>query len=211
MGVNDQRIQVFPTRMNLTILKNRLKSAEKGHGLLKRKSDALKKRHRETMLMLESKKTDIGEILQDALFTLAECEYIGANFNLYLRECRKSKCEIKVKMEQISGVELKEFVLISDERPIQTLERTGTSLNKCRKKFMNTLKLLVELCSLQSSYDLLNNILMSVNRRVNAIEFLFIPRLNNTINYINTELDEMDREEFFRLKKVQGLKKKNNK
>jgi V-type H+-transporting ATPase subunit D len=46
------------------------------------------------------------------------------------------------------------------------------------------------------------------NRRVNALEHVLIPRLENTIKYINSELDEMDREEFFRLKKVQGNKKK---
>lgn len=63
------------------------------------------------------------------------------------------------------------------------------------------------------------------NRRVNALEHIMIPKLENTIKcvrlpiylasgligalrYINSELDEMDREEFFRLKKVQGKKKK---
>ena len=46
------------------------------------------------------------------------------------------------------------------------------------------------------------------NRRVNAIEHVVIPKLDNTIKYILSELDEMDREEFFRLKKVQGKKKR---
>jgi V-type H+-transporting ATPase subunit D len=46
------------------------------------------------------------------------------------------------------------------------------------------------------------------NRRVNALEHILIPRTENTIKYINSELDELDREEFYRLKKVQGKKKK---
>jgi len=51
-------------------------------------------------------------------------------------------------------------------------------------------------------------VIRQTNRRVNAIEHIVIPKLDNTIKYIMSELDEMDREEFFRLKKVQGKKKR---
>lgn len=43
---------------------------------------------------------------------------------------------------------------------------------------------------------------------MNALEYVLLPRLDNTINYIGSELDEQDREEFFRLKKIQGKKKR---
>lgn len=55
---------------------------------------------------------------------------------------------------------------------------------------------------------ILDDVIRITNRRVNAIEHVVLPRLENTIKYINSELDEMDREEFFRLKKIQSKKKR---
>ena len=59
---------------------------------------------------------------------------------------------------------------------------------------------LVELASLQTAFIILDEVIKITNRRVNAIEHVIIPRTENTIAYINGELDEMDREEFYRLK-----------
>lgn len=57
---------------------------------------------------------------------------------------------------------------------------------------------MVELASLQTAFMILDEVIRATNRRVNAIEHVVIPRLENTIKYITSELDEMDREEFFR-------------
>ena len=56
----------------------------------------------------------------------------------------------------------------------------------------------------------LDEVIKVVNRRVNAIEHVIIPRTENTIKYINSELDELDREEFYRLKKVKSNKQRDN-
>lgn len=53
----------------------------------------------------------------------------------------------------------------------------------------------------------MDEVIKMTNRRVNAIEYIIIPKVENTIRYIQSELDEQDREEFFRLKKIQGKKK----
>jgi hypothetical protein len=60
----------------------------------------------------------------------------------------------------------------------------------------------------QTTFVTLDEVIKITNRRVNAIEHVVKPRLANTIKYILSELDEMEREEFFRLKKVQNKKKR---
>lgn len=57
----------------------------------------------------------------------------------------------------------------------------------------------MDLASLQTAFMILDEVIRATNRRVNAIEHVVIPRLDNTVSYIVSELDEMDREEFFRL------------
>jgi hypothetical protein len=74
--------------------------------------------------------------------------------------------------------------------------------------FTQAVELLVELASLQTSFLTLDEAIKTTNRRVNALENVVKPKLENTISYIKGELDELEREEFFRLKKVQANKKK---
>ena len=79
---------------------------------------------------------------------------------------------------------------------------------RAKEVYAKAIETLVELASLQTAFMILDEVIRATNRRVNAIEHVVIPRLDNTIKYIMSELDEMDREDFFRLKKVQGKKKR---
>ena len=65
----------------------------------------------------------------------------------------------------------------------------------------------MDIASLQTQYFTLDEVIKVTNRRVNALEFVVVPRIQWTIKYIEKELDEMDREDFFRLKRVQDKKK----
>jgi V-type H+-transporting ATPase subunit D len=69
---------------------------------------------------------------------------------------------------------------------------------KAKEVYAKAIETLVELASLQTAFTILDEVIRATNRRVNAIEHVVMPRLENTIKYIISELDEMDREEFFR-------------
>ncbi|OUC42838.1 V-type sodium ATPase, D subunit domain protein [Trichinella nativa] len=76
-----------------------------------------------------------------------------------------------------------------------------------KKSYNKAVELLVELATLQTCFISLDEAIKVTNRRVNAIEFVIIPRIESTLQYILSELDEREREDFYRLKKVQKKRK----
>lgn len=78
------------------------------------------------------------------------------------------------------------------------LGRGGQQVLRSKEVYAKAVETLVELASLQTAFTILDEVIRATNRRVNAIEHVIIPKLDNTIKYIISELDEMDREEFFR-------------
>jgi V-type H+-transporting ATPase subunit D len=67
--------------MALTVMKNRLKGAQKGHSLLKRKAEALTRRFREIVGKIRDAKLKMGKVLQVASFSYAEVAYIAGDIS----------------------------------------------------------------------------------------------------------------------------------
>lgn len=206
------RVAIFPTRMALTTMKLKLKGAQTGHSLLKRKSEALTKRFRDIVKKIESAKLQMGRIMQNASFSLAEVVYAAGDISYQVRENAKvAQLRVRTKQENVSGVMLPTFESYSqgnDAFELTGLGRGGQKIQRCKETYVKAVETLVELASLQTAFVILDEVIKLTNRRVNAIEHVIIPRYENTIAYILSELDEQDREEFFRLKKVQGKKKR---
>lgn len=206
------REQVFPTRMTLGVMKGKLRGAQQGHSLLKRKSEALTKRFRDITQRIDDAKRKMGRVMQTAAFSLAEVQYAtGDNISYQVQESvQKARFKVKAKQENVSGVYLPTFESSIDDAindfKLTGLGRGGQQVQKAKLVYTKAVETLVELASLQTAFIILEEVIKVTNRRVNAIEHVIIPRTENTISYINAELDEMDREEFYRLKKVQEKK-----
>ncbi|KAG0179446.1 H(+)-transporting V1 sector ATPase subunit D [Apophysomyces sp. BC1034] len=211
MSGNNQRIAIFPTRMALTTMKTKLKGAQTGHSLLKRKAEALTKRFRVILQKIDELKRQMGQVMQTASFSLAEVQYITGDISYQVQETAKSaQLRVRTKQENVSGVMLPAFESYTEGGnafEFTGLGRGGQQIQRTKEVYAKAVETLVELASLQTAFVILDEVIKATNRRVNAIEHVIIPRYENTIKYIISELDEQDREEFFRLKKVQGKKK----
>ncbi|XP_001633343.2 V-type proton ATPase subunit D [Nematostella vectensis] len=209
--MSKDRINVFPSRMALTTMKARLKGAQKGHSLLKKKADALTLRFRKILKNIIDTKHLMGEIMKEATFSLAEATFAAGDFSTtVLENVDKAQTKIKMRKDNVAGVLLPIFEPVSDgtnSYELTGLSRGGQQLSKCQEVYGKAVKLLVELASLQTSFVTLDEAIKLTNRRVNAIEHVIIPRIENTVSYILGELDEREREEFYRLKKIQEKKK----
>ncbi|KAK3912822.1 V-type proton ATPase subunit D 1 [Frankliniella fusca] len=205
------RLAIFPSRGAQTMMKARLSGAQKGHSLLKKKADALQMRFRSILNKIVETKTLMGEVMKEAAFSLAEAKFTTGDFNqVVLQNVQKAQIKIRSKKDNVAGVTLPVFECYQDGTDcyeLAGLARGGQQLAKLKKNYQAAVKLLVELASLQTSFVTLDEVIKITNRRVNAIEHVIIPRLERTLQYIISELDELEREEFYRLKKIQDKKR----
>ncbi|XP_031626726.1 V-type proton ATPase subunit D 1 isoform X1 [Contarinia nasturtii] len=205
------KLAIFPSRGAQMLMKSRLVGAQKGHGLLKKKADALQMRFRLILGKIIETKTLMGEVMKEAAFSLAEAKFTTGDFNqVVLQNVTKAQIKIRTKKDNVAGVTLPVFESYtdgSDTYELAGLARGGQQLSKLKKNYQAAVKLLVELASLQTSFVTLDEVIKITNRRVNAIEHVIIPRIERTLAYIISELDELEREEFYRLKKIQDKKR----
>eukprot|EP01086_Lenisia_limosa_P014916 TRINITY_DN4662_c0_g1_i1.p1 TRINITY_DN4662_c0_g1~~TRINITY_DN4662_c0_g1_i1.p1 ORF type:complete len:263 (-),score=45.31 TRINITY_DN4662_c0_g1_i1:99-887(-) len=209
-----RRYPVFPTRMNLTVMKNRLVGAKKGHKLLKQKSDALTQRFRQIVRSIKEEKDNLGPRFSDAAFTLSQAQYsTGRHLHHSVMESvADATTTVTATSENVAGVKIPVFEISQDSKESSELALTGLSrggqqIAKTREAYSVALKSIIKLATLQTGFLTLDEAIRLTNRRVNAIEYVIQPTVENTIHYIESELDELEREEFFRLKLTQKKKK----
>lgn len=192
-------------------MKGRLKGAQTGHSLLKKKADALQMRFRLILGKIIETKTLMGEVMKEAAFSLAEAKFATGDFNQQiLQNVSRAQIKVRTKKDNVAGVSLPVFESYlegGDSYELTGLARGGQQLTKLKKNYQKAINLLVDLASLQTSFVTLDEAIKVTNRRVNAIEHVIIPRIERTLAYIISELDELEREEFYRLKKIQDKKK----
>lgn len=203
--------QIAPNRMVLQALKAKRVGAKKGHGLLKKKADALKVKLRAMMGVIIENKEAMGGLMSDAFFSETEARYVAGNFLPVVEEgVKKATYVVVAGEENVAGVRIPRFEPVNTSPDGQAIGMAagGARIKACREKFTAALQAIVTLASLQTSFIKLDEAIKITSRRVNALEYVVIPRIEDQIDFVLGELDELEREEFFRLKMVQGKKAK---
>ena len=210
---------INPTRMELLSLKNRTKLAVKGHGLLKEKRDALIKEFFDILDRVKGIRENAEKSLQEANDALIEAQIAMGDLAVKKASLSvKESIDVNISSRSVMGVNVPVTDIKMEERSIidrgYGFSDTTIQLDEAAKKFEESLKYLIELGEVEKTIFLLAEEIESTKRRVrrvNALEHIMIPRFENTEKYIDMRLQEMERENFVRLKMIRSTIEKNEK
>lgn len=204
-------MRVNPTRMELTRLKKRLAVARRGHKLLKDKRDELMKQ----FLELVSKNKELREKVEEKLMTvhknflIARAVMSSESLEAALMFPKQSvSLEVSTKNVMSVDVPVLEYkTSSSDDTDIYPYGFAATSaeLDGAIGTLSEVLPDILELAQIEKSAQLLAEEIEKTRRRVNALEYVMIPQLTETIKYITMKLDENERGNLTRLMKVKDM------
>ena len=203
-------INVNPTRQELTRLKTRLRTSIRGHKLLKDKRDEMVRRFmqliRENKSLREQVEKELGVALTS--FTMASLSMSEEEMNAALLAPAR-KGEIEVSLENIMSVnvpkiEFEEHEVVNSFYPYGMLGTVG-ELDVAVDKLASVLPSLVKLAQLEKTCNMLADEIEKTRRRVNALEYVMIPQMEETIKYITMKLDENERGNLTRLMKTKEM------
>jgi len=205
------RMNVNPTRMVLTGLKKRLKTARRGHKLLKDKRDELMKRFLEIVRENKALREEVEQKLMmvHSRFVMARAE-MSAELVEEALMFPKQKVELSASTRNIMSVDVPvlEFHAESDDESDiypYGFAYTSSELDAAIDTLSELTPTLLKLAELEKSAQLLADEIEKTRRRVNALEYVMIPNLEETIKYIVMKLDENERGNLTRLMKVKDM------
>ena len=206
------RLNVNPTRMELTRLKKRLGTATRGHKLLKDKQDELMRQFidmiKENNRLRKSVEEELSSSLKD--FLMAEA-VMGSEFMEEAIAMPKENITLEVTKKNIMSVNVPVMNFVrameGDERTIYPygFANTSAELDYAIKKLYELLPKLLKLAEVEKACQLMADEIEKTRRRVNALEYMTIPQLQETIKYIRMKLDENERGALTRLMKVKSM------
>lgn len=207
-----QRLNVNPTRMELSKLKKRLTTAVRGHKLLKDKQDELVRQFIDLVKFNNQLRKDVEKELSGSFkdFVMASAG-MSSEFLEEAISYPKDNIKVEVGNKNVMSVNVP---MMNFKRELEGdagsifpygFANTSAELDDAIGKLHGILPKLLELAEVEKSCQLMADEIEKTRRRVNALEYMTIPQLNETIRFIRMKLDENERSALTRLMKVKSM------
>ncbi|MFP4500485.1 MAG: V-type ATP synthase subunit D [Candidatus Hydrogenedentota bacterium] len=200
-----------PTRMNLLKRKEQVKFAQEGAGLLKGKRDALLQELLKRARELHAMRDELFRRGRDAAVSLALAQAVRGTPELRsAATAGRRDLNITVNTVTVWGLSLAEVEI---ENVVRNTAERGAGLLDCSahvheasESFEEMLEQLLKCAPLERNLQIIGEEVKKVNRRINALEEYLIPTYREDMRAIAQVLDEREREDIFRLKRIKGKK-----
>lgn len=201
------KMNVAATRMELMRLRKRHDVAVRGHKMLKDKLDELIRLFLELVEQNQGFREEVEKKLQHAIdsFTTAKGGINDAALSQAI-QYNSSEVHIQRKEKQVLNLRVPVFE-VEESGSIFSygFEDTSAALDISLSIFRKLLPDMVKLAELEKSIQLMAEEIETTRRRVNALEYILIPNLSETIRYIRMKLEERERSALTRLMKVKDI------
>ena len=202
---------INPTRMELTRLKGRLKTARRGHKLLKDKRDELMKQFMDVIRENRAirKRVEEGLMRAHGAFTVAAALMSPEMLEQSLLYPKQS-VELDMTFENIMSVDVPRYQFRTKSQDPGEIypygfAQTSGELDDAVDAMAGVFQDMLRLAEVEKTSQLLAEEIEKTRRRVNALEYVKIPQMEESIKYITMKLDENERANTIRLMKVKEL------
>jgi len=202
--------RIPPTRMNLLRIKRSLRIAESGREILEKKRDILMVELRNFLYDLQRTREELNEALSEAFSYIERAAvHLGVEKVERIAESISKPIEFDVDYRSIMGVTVPK-VKLKGEKPEPDYGFLGTNihLDLAFKKFYALLDLICRLAELEESVYRIAGAIESAQKRINALKHVHIPRYRKLVKEMEMALEEREREDFVRMKKVKSMMEK---
>jgi len=205
--------QVNPTRMELIKKRAQIRLAEQGRDLLREKMDALIREFFRIMTNVSETRGKLEAVADIAQRSLLIAEAVDDPVTLKSASfATKRHISLDIRGKNIMGVpvpiiEKKRFTLTVTERGYSPIGISGR-IDETAERFETELDLIIALAETETALRRLGEEIQMNRRRVNALEQVLIPELKQQAKYIKITIEEREREDLYRLKKVKRLLQK---
>lgn len=199
-------LPVSPTRMELSRLKKQLQLSERGHKLLKDKQDELMRQFIDIVKETKALRLNVEERFRDIRYRaiLAKAAFP-----------EKDVIENSLKSEQQPNLTLKTKNQMGVHVPVMSFDNAGRqegeflslspALSETKRQMSDLFEDLLKLSQLEKNCVILSAEIEKTRRRVNALEYMTIPQLKETIRFIRMRLEDAERDRITRLIKMQDF------
>lgn len=200
------RLNVKPTRMELNNLKERLKTAERGHKLLKDKRDELMRQFISLIRENNQLRKEVESYLIENLKSFAVAKSLkNSQMVEELFSIPSKEIELFVEKENIMSVTVPRMhtnITSQNENSEYSYLSSNSEMDDVFATMNSLIDKLLRLAEVEKTCQLMADEIEKTRRRVNGLEYSIIPNLSETIHYIELKLEEAERANLVRIMKV---------